>query len=267
VPLGPTAVLADVRAWLADAWTALADLVLPGMCAGCGAHAGTAVCRDCAAAVSAAVPGPVAPSPAPPGMPACVALGPYEGVLRELILGYKERGRHDLARPLGGLLGAAVAAGSSPVRPLALVPVPATAATARRRYGDHMARLAAHAARALRRAGWTVAVHRPLRALPRPDSATLDAAARSRAAEGAFVVRAASPLRRAVFCGARVVVVDDIVTTGVTLATVARRLAGAGAEAGAAAVLAATRRRVVCPDPNVLRSLGETGGDTLRNEG
>jgi predicted amidophosphoribosyltransferase len=41
-----------------------------------------------------------------------------------------------------------------------------------------------------------------------------------------------------------VVVLDDIVTTGATLAAVSAALTGVGIEVTAAAVLAATRRRV-----------------------
>lgn len=229
---------------LRDAWSALVDLVLPASCAACAAPGRTAVCAGCAAALSAAVPHPVAPTPAPPGMPPCTALAAYEGVVRELILAYKERGRHDLARPLGVLLAAVVSAGANRPAPLVLVPVPASPAAARQRYGDHMARLAGHAVRALRAAGWSAALARPVRALPRPDSATLDSAARARAAAAAFRVRpqAAGRLRRAADAGTVVVVLDDIVTTGATLAAVAVRLAEAGVPVSGAAVLAATRR-------------------------
>ena len=127
-----------------------------------------------------------------------------------------------------------------------LVPVPATAAAARRRYGDHMRRLADHAAGALRRRGWPVAVARPVRARPRPDSAELSSAARLRAAAGAFALssRQVPAVRAAAARGARLVVVDDIVTTGATLAAVADGLRAAGFEMPVAAVLAATRRRV-----------------------
>lgn len=243
--------------WLGDVGVALREiaadltaLVLPLACPGCGhdvSPPAARVCAACAAALSAAAPGPAAPSPAPPGMPPCVALAPYDGVLREVLLAYKERGRHDLARTLGRLLAAVVSVGSERFAPLALVPVPATASAARQRYGDHMARLAGHAVDALRAAGWSAVVSRPLRALPHPDSAALDSAARIRAAADAFRVResVASALRRAAAAGVRVVVVDDIVTTGATLAAVTRRLAAVGVPVTGAAVLAATQRHVI----------------------
>jgi predicted amidophosphoribosyltransferase len=194
--------------------------------------------------LAAAVPHPVAPTPAPVGLPPCRALDAYDGVLRQLILAYKERERHDLARSLGRLLAAVVSTAVSP-GPVVLVPVPDTGRAARQRYGDHLARLASHAARALRRAGWPVAVSPALRALPRLDSTALDSGARARAAADAFRVRSAAlaGLRRAVASGGRVVVLDDIVTTGVTLTAVSRQLAAVGVTVEAAAVLAATRRR------------------------
>jgi predicted amidophosphoribosyltransferase len=54
-----------------------------------------------------------------------------------------------------------------------------------------------------------------------------------------------APVRDAVAAGARLVVVDDVLTTGATLAAVAQRLRSAGVDAPVAAVLAATQRRVV----------------------
>ncbi|GAA4569866.1 ComF family protein [Micromonospora coerulea] len=171
-----------------------------------------------------------------------MALGPYAGALREGLLAYKERGRHGLARPLGALLAEVVAVAVGPARPVALVPVPDTAPAARARYGDHLDRLAGHAAARLRGAGWPVRVLRPLRALPRPDSVELDSAGRAAAAGSAFRLRRVGAPPR-VAGDTAVVVLDDIVTTGVTLAAVSRILHAAGMTPNAAAVLAATQKR------------------------
>ncbi|MGC4805036.1 ComF family protein [Micromonospora sp. DT233] len=221
--------------------------MLPTGCAGCRERAAATrhgFCPGCVAALEALRPGPVRPTPAPAGLPPCVALGPYGGVLREALLAYKERGRHGLARPLGGLLAEVVAEAVGGPRPVLLVPVPDTAAAARARYGDHLGRLARHAAVRLRRAGWPVRVSRPLRASPRPDSTTLDQAARARAAQGAFRARPGAAGRPRPGAATPVVVLlDDIVTTGVTLAAAARVLRGAGLPPTVAAVLAATRKR------------------------
>lgn len=229
-------------------WAGLVDLVLPAACAGCGAERVPmryGVCAPCADQLERLEPGPTAPSPAPPGLPPCTALGAYDGVLRDVLLGYKERGRHGLATPLGGLLADVVAAALGGTRQaVLLVPVPATAKAARDRHGDHMARLARRAAARLRRAGWPVAVAAPVRALPRPDSAELSASDRAAAAESAFRIRPGwvSGLRRAA-AGRAVVVVDDIVTTGVTLAAVSHELNSVDVLVDRVAVLAATQLR------------------------
>lgn len=229
---------------------ALADLVLPVACAGCGAERVPlrfGACAACAAQLESLTPYATAPVPAPAGLPPCTTVGPYAGVLREALLAYKERERYRLAVPFGALLSGAVAdaVGAGPVL---LIPVPSTARAVRERHGDHVSRLAAHTVRRLRRAGWDAAVVRLLRAEPRPDSATLDSAGRAAVAQASLRLRTGplggfAPVRRAVREGARVVVVDDIVTTGATLSAVAGRLAAAGIAVDAAAVLAATQRR------------------------
>ena len=87
-------------------------------------------------------------------------------------------------------------------------------------------------------------VHRPLRALPRPDSVTLDSAGRAAAAEAAFRPRPGGSSGGAGAGGVPLVVLlDDIVTTGVTLAAAARVLTATGWTPGVAAVLAATEKR------------------------
>jgi len=234
---------------LAEAWSDLADLILPTGCAGCGAT-GTrrtyGVCSGCAAALEDLVPAPARPIPAPAGLPPTTSLGGYDGVLREALLAYKERGRHGLAVPLGGLLAEAVAVAAGRRRAVVLIPVPSTARAARARYGDHLGRLAVQAAGRLRRAGWPVVVQRPLRAVARPDSVALSSAARAASAAGAFRLRGHRLARlRGSVADATVVVLDDVITTGATLAAVAGELTRAGVPVAAAAVLAATRRRAI----------------------
>ncbi|WP_144121980.1 ComF family protein [Catellatospora sichuanensis] len=225
---------------------ALVDLVLPASCAGCGESAQPLryeVCADCARVVESLRAAPTRPDPAPDGLPACVALGAYDGRLRELILGFKERGRHRLARPLGALLAEAVAATAAPGRPLLLLYVPDTAEAARARHGDHMLRLARAAAQRLREAGRQAGVAAPLRALPKADSAHLSSAQRAAGAAGAFVLRGGAVERaRRAAPGSVTVLLDDIVTTGATLAAASVLLDSAGLRVDACVALAATRR-------------------------
>ncbi len=100
-----------------------------------------------------------------------------------------------------------------------LVPVPDTPTAARARYGDHLSRLTRHCARRLRAAGWPVRVHHAASAF------------RARSGRGPAVA------------GSAVVLLDDIVTTGATLAAVSRVLTVRGLSPYGAAVLAATRKR------------------------
>ncbi|MDG6108373.1 ComF family protein [Dactylosporangium aurantiacum] len=245
----------------------LLDLVLPATCAGCDEPARQALCGPCREALAAARPGRTRPVPEPPGLPPVYALAAYAGSVRRMLIQYKERNRHELAPVLGGLLARVVltavtepgppgvvrsgaARGSSAAAGLGaaggggvvtLVPVPATSAAARRRFGDHIDRIAREASVALRRRGVDVGVAGLLRALPkREDSVELSAAERARAAGSAFAVRG-----RRLTAGAstgRVVLVDDIITTGSTLAASAARLAAAGVRVDRVAVLAATQR-------------------------
>lgn len=178
-------------------------------------------------------------------MPPCVAVGPYADELRSCLLAYKERGRRSLARPLGALLATAVAELAPRDSPVLLVPVPSTAAAARERLGDHMARLTAHTVRRLRDAGWEAEATSLLRALPRADSASLSVSERVTEAESSLRIRGGRSgfRRRETALGATLVVVDDIVTSGSTLAAVTRRLAEVNMQVTGAAVLAATRLR------------------------
>ncbi|MEV6527204.1 phosphoribosyltransferase family protein [Longispora sp. NPDC051575] len=214
----------------------LIDLVLPADCP-CGGQG--PFCPACRA-VLAGPPLPTAPTPAPPGLPPCLASGPYDGPLRDVLLAYKERGRRDLAAPLGDQLAVGVSRLLAN-GPAVLVPVPTTAAAVRARRGDHMERLARRAVDTLRRGGRRATLLRALVALPKPDSAGLSAAERALAAQGAFRVRAgcSGPLR----AGLAVVLVDDILTTGSTLAATANQLRSVDIPVRGAVVIAATRRR------------------------
>jgi predicted amidophosphoribosyltransferase len=203
---------------------ALTDLVLPRTCAGCG-RPGAVLCPGCAARL--AVPHLATPRRFPAGFPPTVAAGAYAGPVRPAVVAFKERGRAELARPLGAALALAVAGvlAGLPAMPesVAVVPVPSSAAALRARGRDHVRELSRRAVAELADAGVAATEVPVLRRTGRVrDSAGLSAAQRRANLSGSF------GLRRAVPPGV-IVLVDDVVTSGATLTE-------------AAAVLTATRR-------------------------
>jgi predicted amidophosphoribosyltransferase len=218
---------------------ALLDLVLPMACAGCGGVSGPA-CPGCLGLLA----GPARwtrPRPAPAGLPAVSTAAAYAGPVRNLLIAYKEHAASGLARPLGEALARAVAFGASGGRDVVMVPVPSAASQCRRRGGDVVADVAAVARRRLRAEGRPVAVVRALRHVRDvADSAGLDARARAANAAGALGLRRGAAVQLA---GRTVVVVDDLVTTGVSLVEATRVLQAAGAVVVCGATVAATSRR------------------------
>ncbi|WP_030771587.1 ComF family protein [Streptomyces sp. NRRL F-2664] len=216
-----------MRGW----WRELAGLVLPVDCAGCGA-ARVLVCADCAGGLSGAAAGLVSPYPRPQGLPVVRAAAAYEGAVRAVLLAHKERGVLPLAGVLGGALAAAVLAGG-PERgrgEVALVPVPSARRQVRARGHDPARRIALAAAGRLRRAGVAARVA-PVLELRRAvaDQAGLGARQRRENLAGALAVRRDGVRLTA---GARIVLVDDVVTTGATLAEAARAVREAAGPAG-----------------------------------
>lgn len=216
--------------------TALAEalsLVFPTWCAGCDLP-GVPLCEDCAAALG--------PDPRmrrlPDGLPVYSALA-FDGVAARVIRALKEEGRTALAGPLGTALGAAVDAAAVLAAPadaaraaagvaggLHVVPVPTSRAALRRR-GYRVAELVAA------RAG--LVPERLLRAAsPAADQRGLGRAERAR--------NVADTMRSRGAAGRRILLVDDVVTTGATLTEAARALRADGAEVIAAATIAATAR-------------------------
>lgn len=221
---------------------ALLDLVLPAECGGCG-DPGSAWCGRCRRALSDV---PVAVSPrVDPGVPVW-ALGSYSGPRRGAVIAGKERGRRDLAAPIGLALAGAVVTlrrwgelsppGGAPLR---LVPAPSRARAARSRGGDPVLRSARAAARALGddcRVCPVLSMRRGVR-----DSVGLSAARRQENLAGRIRV-SASAGRDPLAMGrgpAEVVLIDDVVTTGATAAESVRAFGAVGVRVAAVLVVAA----------------------------
>lgn len=156
--------------------------------------------------------------------------GAYEGVLRELIHLYKYAGMRPLAAPLGELLGAALPRDE---RFDVVVPVPLHW---RRRWSrgfnqsELLARLTA------KRCG--VPMRAALRRMRATDAqAGLSNSRRRRNVAGAFRARES-------LAGKRVLLVDDVMTTGATASACAAALKRAGARSVALLALARVDRRL-----------------------
>lgn len=253
----------------------LTGLLLPVDCAVCGRQDG-AVCPECAEQLAgallrpyraerdaAALPlvsvspdaGPVSPDAGPVPL-AVVAAGRYGGPLAQALLGFKDHGRTPVGRHLRPAVHRALAAvpslvaghaqggsGGAGTGPALLVPVPGSAAGFRRRGYEPVAELLTGPLPP----GWELAP-----GLLRQARGRAGARARGRAGRTASHAGTASTLRRHRNAGRfratgrahrdqgrTVVLFDDVMTTGSTLAAAWRALDGVGLRPAAAVVLAA----------------------------
>jgi predicted amidophosphoribosyltransferase len=223
---------------------ALGDLLLGSRCVGCD-RPGRLVCPPCRATLPRHAH-PAWPVPTPPGLAPPHAAADYDGLPRALVLGLKERRMLALARPLGELLALAVAAATDDVRgPVVLVPVPSRRSSVRARGHDPTHTVTRLAAARLLAAGHDVVVRRLLRLRPGVvDQAGLDAAARAANLDGSMTCPAPGLARLARHRPrARLVVCDDVLTTGATAREAQRALEAVGLTVHAVAAVAATRRR------------------------
>jgi len=208
-------------------------------CAGCRGPGGP-WCTSCAATVR----GPAAYAdlrPWPDGLPPVTAAAAYAGPVREALVAFKDHGRWSLRTTLGSALARAVAGLLVDLPPRAavtLVPVAGSPGSVRSRDGDHVRELADVAAAVLGRAGVQVRVRPALVPVRRrEDQVGLGRSARAENLRGAMRPRPGAGSLTGI------VLVDDLVTTGSTLAEAARALRSCGARPIGAATVAATRTR------------------------
>jgi ComF family protein len=219
----------------------LLDLVLPPLCLGCARPVSDhgALCAACWAEFHpiarpycerlgtpfALDLGPGALSPKaiadPPAFGRARAVARFDGTARRLVHRLKYSDRLDLAPAMGRWMrraGAEVLEGADLLVPVPLHPFRLW----RRRFNQ-----AAELARAIAGAGGPPVIYDALRRTrPTRPQVGLSASERARNLQGAFAVRAEDRPRLA---GRRLVLVDDVMTTGSTLDVAARVLRRAGA--------------------------------------
>ncbi len=251
---GPSPARADAAGGpagaLARAARDLARLVVPLECAGCG-QVDVALCTPCLARLTgpvwrceAAAPrlDRVGRAPLP-----VWTLAPYTGEVRELVVAWKDRGRVDLTPVLtaalagaGGQVAAVLRAAGLPgaAGSLQVVPAPSSAVARRRRGADLVGALAVGVARGCTEAGLPARAAAVLvQRRGAHDQVGLTARARRTNLRGRVRWRRGVPLPPP---GHPVLLVDDVLTTGATLATCDDAVRAAGARVVAAITLAAT---------------------------
>ena len=213
----------------AQAWSSILAWVLPARCAGCDRD-GVELCSRCRCALLGATGvGTTSVRTELNGPRGTLVAMSFSGAARRVILGLKYRNRRILARYLAGLMvNRIIAAGLRPGIDIDVVTWAPTSARRRRQRGyDHAELIARQVAAQLRLPA--------RRLLQRHHSAAAQTGAgrveRLRGPSFAVSPRAD---------GARVLVVDDVVTTGATLDTARAALKSTGAQRVIIAAVAAT---------------------------
>jgi ComF family protein len=191
----------------------------PVDCAGCGSM-DRSLCEHCQRELEPAV----TPRTLPGGATVFTALR-YEGVVRRTLLALKEGGRTDVVKPLSISLSAALARAAQPGAEF--LSVPTSRAAWRRRGYDPVALLC-------KRAGYDSAK------VLRSSRATLSQ--KTLGSEDRALNLNESMRARRFLGGRKFILVDDVVTTGATLAEAARAVRAAGGEVVGHAALAFTPR-------------------------
>jgi ComF family protein len=209
--------MGHLRLTVARRWSrALAATLFPPQCCLCG-FPGASLDLDLCAFCHADFPWEEEP------LPGAVVAMRYASPVDELIRDLKYRGVTPNARVLGVLLAQAVQERGAPL-PRLLVPVPLHDARLRERGFNQAAALARYAGRML---GIPFAPRAVERVRDTPSQTSLSMEERHRNLRGAFAVNGAWARRRLLGAG-HVAVVDDVMTTGSTLAEMKCVLLAAG---------------------------------------
>ena len=206
----------------------LLDLLAPPTCSACDARLRrrSVFCAACASTIELADLDP------PPGPIPVFARALFGGAVATALRRLKYGDRPDLARQLGSL--GRHAAREARIHADLVIPVPLHPARLAERGYNQAALIAAYVARELR---LPLEARGLRRTRHTPQQARLDRAARLGNVTGAFQVRSAACVR-----GRRVVLVDDVATTGATLSACAAALREAGAAEVTAVVVALAAR-------------------------
>jgi ComF family protein len=167
------------------------------------------------------------PLPVPPGLDAVVAVASFEGVAREAVHALKFGERHAISAMMGRLMATAV----PPHEVHIVAPVPLHPSRRRDRGYDQAAMLAGHIGRSM-----GIPCRRNLlrRVRKTRQQTTLDGIHRRENVRGAFAARERLQ-------GETVLLVDDVLTTGATMAAAAEAARDAGAGQVIACVFAWAR--------------------------
>jgi ComF family protein len=236
-------------------WDSGLDLLYPAVCSGCGSELiayhelpfcpkcigqlsfqNTLTCLRCGAAISGVVARDECRNcrGSKWWFDECVVLGEYDGLLRDWLLWMKDSRGESLALALADLIWQRNSARLVSMRPDIIVPVPMHWRRRLVRGTNSPALLAERLAQRLR---VRTAAKLLRRTRNTPPQFSLPPSERSVNVRNAFAVRQGHHLKNA-----RVLVVDDILTTGSTASAVAKALKKAGAAYVGVAVAARTIR-------------------------